>query len=150
MGAVPGLKRRVQIWQFDGGDGDNEGCCLSRSCLPAVNTRVSTYKFMTAAVLAGSWPLPDSRPGPRALEEGEHRQGHTPGAHPPGCSERVFRIPESPRPGRALQALTTSRFSKEVCSLSSFFFSFSLFFSHRDKEKLVKERLPGEGACPAL
>lgn len=89
MGAVPGLKRRVQIWQFDGGGGYKEGCRLSCSCLPAVNTRVSTYRFMTAAVLAGSWPLPDSRPGPRALEEGAHRQGHNPGAPPTWLGARL-------------------------------------------------------------
>lgn len=75
MGAVPGLKRRVQIWQFDGG-------VASVAAAFQLSTPVSTYRFMTAAVLAGSWPLPDSRPGPRALEEGAHRQGHNPGAPP--------------------------------------------------------------------
>lgn len=54
----------------------------SPSCLPAVNTRAYTYRFTKAAVLAGSWPLPDSRPGPSALDEGEGRQGHSPGVPP--------------------------------------------------------------------
>lgn len=107
---------------------------------------IQVYTGLWAPVPAWWWPLPDSRPRLGSPEEGG---GHA--EVQPRCSQAAqsfFRIPELPSLGRALQALTTSWFSKEVCGFSFFFLS---LFSHRDKEKLVKDKLPGGGgACPAL
>lgn len=62
------------------------------------------------------WPLPDSRPGPGAAQEGERRRG----AARRSARPRVCRIPSARVSRRALQALPTNWFSKEVCGFSFF------------------------------
>lgn len=42
VGAVPGHRRRVQLWQYDGAGGCSEGRHHTPSCLPAVKARART------------------------------------------------------------------------------------------------------------
>lgn len=93
--------------------------------------------FMGPPGPAGSWPLPDPRPGPTG--GGREQVGVQPRRSPPwlqACprDSRVSRVPTSDS-GPASGA----GFSKG--SLRFSFFRPSLFPSHRDKETLVKGRL---------
>lgn len=92
-----------------------------------------------------------SRPRPGGPGEGCRRERGA--ARCAQTAQSIFRVSESPRLGRALQARSTSWFSKEVCG---FLFSFSLsLFPHRDKEKISqgqaprrRRSLPGTGSFP--
>lgn len=98
-------EKRVQLLQFDGG----------AATVPAafqLSTPELIQVYERVAILAGSRPLPDSRPGSGAPRRATAGRGAAQVL--PGGSERVFRIPELLSPGRANQALTPSWFSKEV------------------------------------
>lgn len=100
---------------------------------------IQVYPGLRAAVLAGLWLLPDSRPRPGGTGGGCRQTGVQ-----PRCSQvaqSVFGISESPSPGRALQALSTSWFSKEVCGFSFFFF-LSLSFFPSGQRKISQGQAP--------
>lgn len=108
------------------------------------------YTGLCAAVLAGWWPLPDSRPRPAGGTGGGWRPA---GVQPrySQVAQSVSRISESPSLGRALQAQSSELVFKGSLWVFFFLLSLSLSLSRRDKEKSVKDKLlGGGGARPAL
>lgn len=112
---------------------------------------IQVYTALRATVQAWLWPLPDSRPVLGALERVKAGRG---GAQVLQVTQRVFRIPESPSLGHALQALTTSWFSKEVCGFS-FLLSLSFLFSsgrrkiRQGQAPWRRRGLPSAGGFPS-
>lgn len=123
VGAVPGLRTRVQPWQFGEEGGYSDPSCHSPSCFPAVRARAcpGLHRFTSGCpglLVATSGLTPTT---------GVTRGGWGQAGVQPRCSQvaqSVCRFPELPSLGRALQARTTSWFPKEVCGFSSFFLSF--------------------------
>lgn len=107
---------------------------------------------LRAAVPAGSRLLPGSRPRPGGPGEGCRQAGVQPRCAQ--TAQSVFRISESPRLGRALQARSTSAGFQRKFVVFLFSFSLSLF-SPSGQRKISqgqaprrRRSLPGTGGFP--
>lgn len=133
---------RTQFRRFGAGGGDivegRRQCQLPPSCQPGACLRGLTRVY-SRGVQPGSWSLPDSRPALWAPEKGGGRaQARAQPRRSPPASQRLQDSggtePPACAPGPAYKLASKG-------SLWVFLFLLSL---GRDKDKLAKDRVPGE------
>ena len=145
MGAVPGLRRRVQLPDCGEGGGLRGGRRHSPSCQRQSLHRCPQVYERRSRLARGYFRAHAHDRG--ALEKGAGRQGCRQAGVQPRCAQiaqSVFRISESPRPGRALQAPSTSAGFQRKFVVFLFFFLVLSFFTIGTKKNQSRTSSPKE------